>query len=165
MGLSAKIAVYPGTFDPITNGHVDVVKRALKIFDKVIILVAERKEKNPFFSLQERVEIVKEIFKEEKRVEVDVLQGLLVDYLRSHGLNTVIRGLRAVSDFEFEFQMAMANRRMFPDFEVIFFMPCEKYSFLSSSLVRELARLGGDISSFVPEIVRKKMKEKLNEMG
>jgi pantetheine-phosphate adenylyltransferase len=155
-----RIAIYPGTFDPITNGHLDVIRRCLTLFDKVIVAVAQREEKNPLFSIEERVKILKGVLKGMNNVEVDSFDGLLVDYAKEKGARAVIRGLRAVSDFEYEFQMALMNRRLDSSIETVFLTPSEEHSFLSSSLVKEIASLGGDISNMVPEGVGNKIKEK-----
>ena len=155
-----KIAVYPGTFDPITNGHLDVIRRCLSLFDRVIVSVAHREEKDPLFSVEERVEILKEALKDMKGVEVDHFDGLLVDYVRKKGAKAIIRGLRAVSDFEYEFQMALMNRRLDPRIETVFLTPSEEHSFLSSSLVKEVASLGGDVESLVPRVVGRRLKDK-----
>jgi len=155
-----KIAIYPGTFDPITNGHVDIIKRATLLFDKVIVAIAQNLDKKPLFSVSERKEMIQQAVRELKGVEVDVFNGLLVDYARREGAQAVIRGLRAVSDFEYEFQMALMNRKLFEELVTVFLMPNEKYTYLNSSIVKELARFGGDISSFVPPFVASKLKEK-----
>ncbi|MCD6408035.1 pantetheine-phosphate adenylyltransferase [bacterium] len=157
-----KIAVYPGSFDPITNGHIDVVKRSLKFLDKIIIAVSTFPRKNFLFTVEERMNFIKEIFKNEKRVEVDSFNGLLVDYMKKKGVNIIIRGLRAISDFEYEFQMALTNRKMNRDVDTVFLMPGEEFFYVSSTLVKEIAKLKGYISCFVPEIVEKALKEKFN---
>jgi len=163
-----KYAVYPGTFDPITYGHIDVIEQALSIFDRVIVAIAIHAQdgissKKPFFTLEERVTMVKESLKSKKRVEVDTVEGLLVDYLRKRNVNTVIRGLRAVSDFDYEFQMAMANRRLFPQLTVVFLMPREEYFYLSSSMVREIAAQRGDVSHFVPPVVQRYLADRFRK--
>ncbi len=155
------IAVYPGTFDPITNGHIDVVQRATELFPKVIVLVARNPAKTPMFSDEERVEMIKEIFRHNKRVSVDVFDGLLVDYARKHRASVLVRGLRAVSDFEYEFQMALTNRKLDSGIDTVFLMPHARYTYLNSSIVREVARLGGDVSAFVPNNVRRRLLEKV----
>ena len=155
-------AVYPGSFDPITNGHIDVIKRSLKIVDKVIIAVSSFQRKNFLFTLKERIEMIRETFKGDERIEVDSFDGLLVDYLKKKNLNLIVRGLRAISDFEYEFQMALTNRKLNKEIETIFIMPGEEYFFISSTLVKEIAKLKGQISCFVPSIVEKKLKEKFN---
>lgn len=149
-----KIAVYPGTFDPVTNGHIDLVRRAVRIFDKIIVGVAASPKKESWFSLQERVELAKNVFAEFDTVEVCGFDGLLVDFAREYKAAAILRGLRAVSDFEFEFQLASMNRHLDENLESIFLTPAEQFSFISSSLVREVAQLGGDVSGFVhPKVV------------
>ena len=155
-----KIAVYPGTFDPITNGHIDIIKRALNIFDKVIIAISVDSTKNPFFTVEERIKMISEAVKDIQRIEIDSFSGLLVDYAKKTNAIAVIRGLRAVSDFEYEFQMALMNRRLNENIETVFLMPNEKFTFLNSSIVREVVSLGGDISDFVPENVKNELKKK-----
>jgi len=150
----SKVVVYPGSFDPITNGHVNLVERSLCIFNEVIIAIARNQEKGgALFSLDERVEMVRAVFSDDKRVQVDTFQGLLVDYGESVGANAVLRGLRAVSDFEYEFQMATMNRRLKPNLETIFMMTGESSFYISSRLVKEVAGLGGDVTAFVPSVV------------
>ena len=155
-----KIAIYPGTFDPITNGHLDILERALKLFDKVVITIARNSAKNPLFSEEERVALLKQVTKRYKRVEVDSFQGLLVDYVQQRKATAVVRGLRAMTDFEFELQMALMNRKLNETMETVFLMPNEQYTYLSSNVVREIARLGGDVSKFVPPIVRNALRQK-----
>jgi len=157
-----KIGVYPGTFDPITYGHIDVIERSLKIFDNVIVAVSNFPRKNFLFSLSERIQLIKEIFKDNKRVEVDSFDGLLVDYLKKKNLSIVIRGLRAISDFDYEFQMVLVNRKLYKEIETIFLMPREEYFYISSSIVKEIAKLGGSISCFVPKNVEIALKGKFN---
>ncbi len=150
-----KIAVYPGTFDPITNGHTDLVTRATHLFDRVIVGVARDTGKTPVCGLEERLELARVALAEVPRADVVPFEGLLVDFCQKHDAGIVVRGLRAVSDFEFEFQLASMNRRLAPEVETIFLTPAEQYSFISSTLVREIARLGGDVSEFVhPEVQR-----------
>jgi len=155
-----KIGVYPGTFDPITNGHIDVIKRSLKIFDKVIVAVSNFPRKNFLFSLSERIQLIKGVFKNNEKVEVDSFDGLLVDYLKKRNLNIVIRGLRAISDFDYEFQMVLANRKLYKEIETIFLMPREEFFYISSSIVKEIAKLGGNVSCFVPKNVEILLKGK-----
>ena len=155
-----KIAVYPGTFDPITNGHLDIVKRALNIFDKVIVAVSIDSSKNPIFTVEERVKMMKEALRLFERAEVDSFQGLLVNNAKKENAIAVIRGLRAVSDFEYEFQMALMNRHLSREIETVFLMPNEKFTYLDSSIVRELANLNGDISDFVPKNVKEELIKK-----
>lgn len=156
-----KKAVFPGSFDPITIGHIDVIKRALKLFDQITIGVACRKEKSPIFSLNEREEMVKKVTANIKRVEVKSFNGLLVDFVKTEKACTIIRGLRTISDFDYEFQMALTNRKIAPDIETIFFLASEQYAYLSASLVKELARMGGDLSEFLPNPVALALKKKL----
>jgi len=145
-----RTAIYPGSFDPITNGHLDLVQRAAKLFDRVIVAVAVNEGKNPLFTLPERMEMVKAALKAFPKAEPDWFDGLLVDYVEKQGGQAIIRGLRAVSDFEFEFQLALMNRKLNERVETIFMMPKDTYTFLSSRIVKEIARLGGDVTCFVP---------------
>jgi len=154
------IAVYPGSYDPLTNGHIDIIERGLKIFDKIIVAVMKNPAKTYLFSLEERQQILRSVFKDPQRIEIDHFEGLLVDYLNQKKISTVVRGLRAISDFEIEFQMALMNRKIEPRIETIFFVPSDSYSFLSSKLVKEIYQLGGEVSSLVPQIVDVKLKEK-----
>ena len=156
-----KCAVYSGTFDPATYGHIDLIKRAAKIFDEVIVAVADNPEKKPLFELSERVAMLKEITSSLKKVKVESFSNLMIDYVKSKKINVVIRGLRMVSDFEYEFQMALTNRKLGPEVEIIFMMPNESYSFLSSKLIKEIAVLGADLSEFVPPLVERKLKKLL----
>ena len=156
-----KTAIYPGTFDPITTGHLDILERALKLFDKVIITIARNSAKNPVFSEQERLGMIRESVRHLKGVEVDSFDGLLVDYARKKKATAVVRGLRAISDFEFEFQMALMNRKLNEDIVTVFLMPNEKYTYLNSSIVREITRHRGDIREFVPAHVLRILEEKL----
>jgi pantetheine-phosphate adenylyltransferase len=146
----AKIAVYPGSFDPVTNGHLDIVRRALKLFDRVIVAVLDNPLKKGVFTVAERKAMLAASLKGDKHAEVDAFSGLLVDYMRKRGARTVIRGLRVVSDLDYEFQMASMNSRLFPAGETVFLMPDERYTYLSSSIVREVARMGGDVGGLVP---------------
>ncbi|MDI6839827.1 MAG: pantetheine-phosphate adenylyltransferase [bacterium] len=155
----SKRAVYPGTFDPITNGHLDIIKRALNLFKSVIVLVVEHSEKSPMFSVKERVRFVREVTKIYKGVEVDSFDGLLVDYIKNKGAKVIIRGLRAISDFDYEFQLTQLNRKLCPEIETIFIMPGEEHFFLSSSMVKEIASHGGDVTQFVPKIVADALKK------
>jgi len=155
-----RIVVYPGTFDPITNGHVDLIIRALKLFDKVIVAIPEEVcHKNPLFSVEERLEIIKEIFKDNEKVEIKTFKGLLIDFVKDVGAVAIIRGLRAVSDFEYELQMALMNSHL-SSVETIFFMSSEENMFVSSSIVKEVAKFGGDVSNKVPKIVYERLREK-----
>jgi pantetheine-phosphate adenylyltransferase len=161
--MTKKVAIYPGSFDPITYGHIDIIKRASILFDEVIVAVARNLGKAPLFSEEERVAMIEETIKELPQVRVDSFQGLLVDYARSAGAQSVIRGLRAVSDFEYEFQMALVNRKLDEQMITVFLMPHEKYSYLNSSIVKELARFGGEVSFFVPPHVKEKLLLKMRE--
>ena len=153
-------AVYPGSFDPVTNGHLDVIERAARLFDEVIVAVAVNSEKTGLFSFEERVELLRNVLKDKPNIRVTRFEGLLVDFARSQGARAVIRGLRAISDFEFEFQMALMNRKLEPEIETLFLMPREEYTYLSSRIVKEIARLGGDVTSFVPDSVGVALREK-----
>jgi pantetheine-phosphate adenylyltransferase len=158
-----KRAVYPGTFDPFTAAHLDSVKRALRIFDEVIIAVAPSQKKRPLFTLEERITMIKKSVEGLDSVRVDSFTGLLVDYVKKKKGVAIIRGLRAISDFEYELQMALMNRRLNPEIETIFLMPSEEYSFLTSSMVKEVASFGGSVSTLVPEVVEKALREKFKE--
>ena len=157
------VAVYPGTFDPLTRGHQDIVRRASGLFDEIILGIAESPNKNPFFSLEERVLMAKEVFEANENVTVHGFTGLLRDFLYEHRAKVIIRGLRAVSDFEFEFQMAGMNRHLMPEIETVFLTPSEQYQFISGTIVREIAVLGGDVSEFVFPSVRTHLKKKLEK--
>jgi len=156
----SSVAVFPGSFDPITNGHLDIVDRALKVFDEVIIGILVNREKKPLFGIEERLELIREAYRGEKRVRGDTFQGLLVDYAVKVGASVIIRGLRAISDFEYEFQMALMNRRLNPKIETVFLMAPEGYSYLSSRLVKEVFDLGGDVRGLVPPVVERRLREK-----
>ena len=156
-------AVYPGTFDPITNGHIDLVQRANRLFDRVIIGVAGSPAKGPLFTMEERVELAERIFADNPQVEVRGFDSLLVNFAREVGSRVVLRGLRAVSDFEYEFQLASMNRRLAPDIETLFLTPAEQYAFISSSLVREICRFGGDVSAFVHPVVGEALSTRLGQ--
>jgi pantetheine-phosphate adenylyltransferase len=155
-----KLAVYPGSFDPLTNGHVDIIERGTHLFDKIIVAILVNVEKSPLFSIQERVDIVREVFKGRPNVEVDTFDGLLVDYVAKRKADVIVRGLRAVSDYETEFQMALMNRRLNPDIETVFMMPAEQYTYISSRLIKEVFSLGGRVRGLVPEIVESRLREK-----
>jgi len=159
--MSTRIAIYPGTFDPITHGHIDVVERATALFNKVIVLVARNTSKAPLFSANERIGMIREVFMKNRQVEVDGFDQLLVDYAKKRGATVIIRGLRAVSDFEYEFQMALTNRKMNGKIDTIFLVPDERYTYLNSTIVREIASVGGDVSDFVPSSVRRRLVAKM----
>jgi pantetheine-phosphate adenylyltransferase len=154
------VAVYPGTFDPVTKGHVDLVERSLSIFDELIVAIAANPRKEPLFTLEERIDMFKKVTNQFKRVRIEGFDGLLVDYVKAKKAVGIIRGLRAVSDFEYEMQMALMNRRLDNTIETVFLMPNEEYSFITSTIVREAASYGGDVSSLVPKIVVEKLKKK-----
>ena len=156
-----RTAIYPGSFDPLTNGHLDVIQRATKLFDRVIVAVAKSESKQPLFTLEERVQMVAKAIGHLPTVEADSFDGLLVNYVESRSAQAVVRGLRAVSDFEFEFQLALMNRKLNERIETIFMMPKDTYTFLSSRIVKEIARLGGDVSAFVPAHVQAALGGKL----
>jgi pantetheine-phosphate adenylyltransferase len=156
-------AVYPGTFDPITRGHEDLVRRASTLFDEMIVAVADSRGKSPFFTVEERVEMAKETLAPFDNVRVEGFSGLLMDYLHKHDAKIILRGLRAVSDFEYEFQMAGMNRKLFPDVETLFLTPAEQYMFISATMVREIASFGGDVSPFVNPIVVPRLKAKIRK--
>ncbi|MGC9518865.1 MAG: pantetheine-phosphate adenylyltransferase [Desulfuromonadaceae bacterium] len=153
-------AVYPGSFDPVTNGHIDIIWRGLKVFDNIIVGVAQNSAKNNMFSVEERVEMIREALGGNPRIRVDVIDGLLIDYVRKQGSNIIIRGLRAVSDFEYEFQLAQVNHTVEENIETMFMMTSVRYGYLSSSVVKEMGSLGGDIRDFVPEGVLRRIREK-----
>jgi pantetheine-phosphate adenylyltransferase len=155
-----RTVIYPGSFDPLTNGHLDLIERAARLFDRVIVAVAENESKHPLFTLQERRQLVEHAIQRWKNVEADSFSGLLVEYVAGRGGSAIIRGLRAVSDFEFEFQLALMNRKLDERIETIFMMPKDTYTFLSSRVVKEINRLGGDVSAFVPPHVRKALAAK-----
>jgi pantetheine-phosphate adenylyltransferase len=158
-------AVYPGTFDPLTRGHEDLVRRASELFDSLIVGVADSRAKRTFFTLAERVDMAREVLGESKRVSVVGFSGLLIDFIRTHDARVVLRGLRAVSDFEYEFQLAGMNRSLYPDLETIFLTPSEQHMFISATLVREIAMLGGDVSKFVDPRVRARLRKKVESLG
>ena len=159
-----KSAVYPGTFDPVTNGHIDIIERALKIFDKLYVVVADNPQKKPTFSGKERVEMLKDALKKHSsRIEVEYFEGLLLNYVKNKKSNVIVRGLRAISDFEFEFSRALLNRELEHDIETIFIMTKDDYAFISSSIVKEIAMFQGPVKGFVPEVVEKKLKEKFRK--
>ncbi len=154
------LAVYPGSFDPLTNGHVDIISRGTRMFDRIVVAIAVNAEKAPLFSMDERIEITRAVFKEHPDVEVDTFDGLLVDYVERRRAQVIVRGLRAVSDFEFEFQMALMNQRLNPRIETVFMMPAEQYTYISSRLIKEVFSLGGRVHGLVPELVEERLREK-----
>lgn len=158
MKLDHRVAIYPGTFDPITRGHEDLVRRASNLFDKLILAIAESPSKRPLFELPERVELAKEILGDIKNVEIVGFNTLLMDFVHDRGAKVILRGLRAVSDFEYEFQMAGMNRSVYPEVETLFLTPGEQHMFISATMVREIARLGGDVSKFVQPCVEKRLR-------
>jgi pantetheine-phosphate adenylyltransferase len=154
------LAVYPGSFDPLTNGHVDIIERGARLFDRIIVAILVNAEKAPLFSMAERVDITRKVFRDHANVEVDTFDGLLVDYVAKRHANVIVRGLRAVSDFEYEFQMALMNRRLNSTIETVFMMPAEQYSYISSRLIKEVFALGGRVHGLVPELVETRLREK-----
>jgi pantetheine-phosphate adenylyltransferase len=160
--MKTSIAIYPGSFDPVTNGHLDLIERGEKMFDKLIVAVLKNVEKTPLFSVDERVEMLREVTKQWDSVEIDVFEGLLVDYARKRGAAVILRGIRAISDYEFELQMALMNRKLEPRLETVFMLPGESYSYLSSKLVREIAHLGGPTTGLVPPSVEKRLRAKVS---
>jgi pantetheine-phosphate adenylyltransferase len=155
------LAVFPASFDPVTNGHLDIIERARSVFDELIVAVASNVSKSGLFNTEERVGILKEVLRDVPGIRIDVVDGLLVDYARQVGARVVIRGLRAMSDFEYEFEMALMNKHLYPDLETVFMMTSQKYFYVSSSRLKELIRFGSDVSAFVPPIVDRKLREKL----
>ncbi len=155
------LAVYPGSFDPLTNGHVDIILRGARLFDRIIVAILVNAEKKPLFSMAERVDIAREVFKSHPNVEVDTFDGLLVDYVARRGAHAIVRGLRAVSDFEFEFQMALMNQRLNSRIETVFMMPAEQYTYISSRLIKEVFSLGGRVSGLVPDLVEQRLRQKV----
>jgi pantetheine-phosphate adenylyltransferase len=159
-----KRAIYPGSFDPLTFGHIDIIERSVRLFDTVIVALLTNPQKVPLFSVDERVEILREILKPRfPNIEIDVFQGLLVDYATRQNAQAIVRGIRAVTDYEYEFQMALMNRRLAPGIETVFMMPAENYSYLSSRLVKEIAELGGNVSGLVPDTVEKRLKQRFKK--
>jgi len=159
-GKRKSMAVLPGSFDPITNGHLDIIARSLTVFDEVTVAILINLEKQPLFTVEERVEIIRETHEADPRVKVDTFTGLLVDYAERAGATVIVRGLRAISDFEFEFQMALMNRHLNSRIETVFMMPAERYSYLSSRLVKEVFQLGGNVRELVPPVVERRLREK-----
>ena len=156
-----RVAIYPGSFDPLTLGHVDIIERGSALFDSIIVAVLRNAEKSPLFTVDERLEMIRHTFRARGNVEADSFSGLLVDYASSRKATTIVRGIRAISDFEYEFQMALMNRRLAPGIETVFMMPAEEYSYVSSRLVKEVASLGGNVSGLVPEEVEKRLLERV----
>lgn len=163
--MRPKLAVYPGSFDPLTNGHVDIIERGARLFDRVVIAILVNVDKDPLFSVEERLEITREVFRGHANVEVEAFDGLLVDYATSRGVDVIVRGLRAISDFEFEMQMALMNRRLRESIETVFMMPGESYTYLSSRITKEVFALGGSITGLVPEVVERRLREKSKSTG
>ena len=158
--MKSRLAVFPGSFDPLTNGHVDIIERGKHLFEKIIVAILVNAEKSPLFTTEERVEIVRDTFRGQPSVEVDTFDGLLVDYVARRKANVIVRGLRALSDFETEFQMALMNRRLSPSVETVFMMPAEQYTYISSRMIKEVFSLGGRVSGLVPAIVETRLQEK-----
>ena len=160
MSNSQRVAIYPGSFDPLTNGHVDIIERGSRIFDSIVVAILANVEKKPLFSEQERIAMIRDVFKDRDNVKVDTFNGLLVDYVKRQQAHGIVRGLRAVSDFEYEFQMALMNRHLDPGLETVFMMPAEQYTYISSRLIKEVFTLGGEVSGLVPPIVEQKLRDK-----
>jgi pantetheine-phosphate adenylyltransferase len=158
-----RLAIYPGTFDPITNGHLDIINRAVTLFDHLIVAVTQNPTKNPLFTMAEREEMIQHVLKDTQKISVESFQGLLVNYAKEKKACAILRGLRATLDFEYELQMALVNRKLAPDIATIFLMTHDRYTYLNSTIVKELARLDGNINCFVPPIVEKKLKEKYSK--
>jgi pantetheine-phosphate adenylyltransferase len=159
------VAVYPGSFDPPTNGHVDIISRGARLFDRIVVSILVNAEKSPLFTMEERVEILREVFKDQPNVEVDTFDGLLVEYIERRHAQVIVRGLRAVSDFEFEFQMALMNRRLNSNIETVFMMPAEQYTYISSRLIKEVFALGGRVQGLVPDLVEQRLRAKVVVTG
>lgn len=157
MSSPPRIAVYPGSFDPLTNGHVDIIRRGARLFDRIVVAILMNTEKHALFSVEERVAILREVLGSDANVEIDTFDGLLVDYVRRRDASVIVRGLRAVSDFEYEMQMALMNRHLNPGVETVFMMPSEQYTYVSSRLVKEVAALGGSVSGLVPSVVESRL--------
>ena len=154
------LAIYPGSFDPLTNGHVDIIQRGSRLFDRIVVAILLNVEKSPLFTVDERVDIAREVFRSNPNVEVDTFDGLLVDYARRKRAGVIVRGLRAISDIEYEMQMALMNRNLNPEVETVFMMPAEPYTYVSSRLVKEVAALGGSVSNLVPSLVEERLRRK-----
>jgi len=161
--MAIRTAIYPGTFDPLTLGHVDIIARGSALFDKIVVAVVRNVEKSPLFSVEDRIEMIQEAFADSKNVETDAFTGLLVDYAKAKKATAIVRGIRAISDFEYEFQMALMNRRLAPSIETVFMMPAEEYSYVSSRLVKEVAELGGSVKGLVPAGVERRLQQKLGK--
>ena len=157
---SPRVAIYPGSFDPLTSGHVDIIERGARIFDQIVVAILGNVEKTPLFSEKERIEILRDVFKGRDNVQIETFNGLLVDYAQQKQASVIVRGLRAVSDFEYEFQMALMNRHLAPGIETVFMMPAEQYTYISSRLIKEVFTLGGEITGLVPPIVEEKLRAK-----
>jgi pantetheine-phosphate adenylyltransferase len=157
---AGRLAIFPGSFDPLTNGHVDIIERGARLFDRIVVAILLNVEKAPLFTVAERVEIAREVFADNPKVEVDTFDGLLVEYARRKHAGVIVRGLRAISDFEYEMQMALMNRHLNPEVETVFMMPAEPYTYVSSRLVKEVAALGGSITTLVPTIVEDRLRKK-----
>jgi pantetheine-phosphate adenylyltransferase len=157
---SPRIAIYPGSFDPLTNGHVDIIERGARIFDSIVVAILANVEKKPLFSESERVQIIRDVFKDRPNVQVDTFDGLLVAYAQRKNASVIVRGLRAISDFEYEFQMALMNRHLAPGLETVFMMPAEQYTYISSRLIKEVFMLNGEIDGLVPKIVEEQLHAK-----
>ena len=155
-----RVAIYPGSFDPLTSGHVDIIERGAKIFDSIIVAILANAEKVPLFSEDERIAIIRDVFKDYQNVQAETFNGLLVDYAQKKNASVLVRGLRAVSDFEYEFQMALMNRHLAPGLETVFMMPDEKYTFVSSRLIKEVFMLGGEVATLVPPVVEQRLRAK-----
>jgi pantetheine-phosphate adenylyltransferase len=160
--MKTSVAIYPGSFDPVTNGHLDLIGRGEKMFDQLIVAVLKNTEKQPLFSVSERVEMLRDVTKPWNSVEVDVFEGLLVDYARKRGAAVILRGIRAISDYEYELQMALMNRKLEPRLETVFMLPGESFSYLSAKLVREIAQLGGPLTGLVPAVVEQRLRSKVS---
>jgi len=160
--MKSKLAIYPGSFDPVTNGHLDLIERGTKIFGHLVVAVLQNLEKDPLFTVEERVEMLRESTRQWPNVEVDIFDGLLVDYARRKKAQVLLRGIRAISDYEYELQMALMNRKLEPEIETVFMMPAEAYSYLSSRLVKEIARLGGAVDDLVPPVVAERLRVKIS---
>lgn len=161
----SRLAVYPGSFDPLTNGHVDIIQRGARLFDRIVIAILLNIEKAPLFSVDERVAIARHVFRDEPNVEVETFSGLLVDYAERRRADVIVRGLRAISDFEYEMQMALMNRRLNRTIETVFMMPAERYTYLSSRLAKEVFALGGSVTGLVPDVVEARLREKAGARG